>query len=248
MVEEVARGESGDEKKKKTKLGKATKVSLGVLGGLSLLMGYISAAGMEESEREEEARKPVDDFFTALNARDIHLCSGLEVGRIALVGINMHRQSEVRTDADAHIPEHQFPVAGNEHRHPGCNRSPEYRQVVTVTQLNIGDPCRRGNLRLLLGKRLKLVLATPSSIHAAIKNHFGLGAETIQRLRGERGVVEDPQHRALDACPNLRIELSGSPRSMSCCTCWSTSSGFPKGRYRGSPTTVVCQERVPDAA
>jgi len=45
----------------------------------------------------------------------------------------------------------------------------------------------QGNLRLLLGKRLKVVLATPSSIHAAIKNHFGLGAETIQRLRSERG-------------------------------------------------------------
>ena len=74
MVEEVERGKSGEEKKKKTTLGKATKVSLGVLGGLSLLMGYISAAGMEESEREEEARKPVDDFFAALNARDIEGC------------------------------------------------------------------------------------------------------------------------------------------------------------------------------
>ena len=49
----------------------AAKVSLGVLGGLSLLMGYISAAGMKESEREAEARKPIDDFFAALNARDI---------------------------------------------------------------------------------------------------------------------------------------------------------------------------------
>jgi hypothetical protein len=38
---------------------------------LSLVMGYISAAGMRESEREAEARKPIDDFFTALNARDI---------------------------------------------------------------------------------------------------------------------------------------------------------------------------------
>ena len=74
MVEEVQGSETEDDKRKKTKLGKAAKVSLGVLGGLSLLMGYISAAGMEESEREEEARKPVDDFFTALNARDIEGC------------------------------------------------------------------------------------------------------------------------------------------------------------------------------
>ena len=53
------------------KWGKAAKVSLGVLGGLSLLMGYISAAGMKESEREAEARKPIDDFIAALNARNI---------------------------------------------------------------------------------------------------------------------------------------------------------------------------------
>ena len=63
--------ESEEEEKKKGTWGKAAKVSLGVLGGLSLLMGYISAAGMKESEREVEARKPVDDFVAALNARDI---------------------------------------------------------------------------------------------------------------------------------------------------------------------------------
>lgn len=67
MVEEAEE----DEKQKKNKWGKAAKVSLGVLGGLSLLMGYISAAGMKESEIEEEARKPIDDFFSALNARDL---------------------------------------------------------------------------------------------------------------------------------------------------------------------------------
>jgi hypothetical protein len=74
MVEKVGEGEASEGEKKKNKLGKAAKVSLGVLGGLSLLMGYISAAGMEESEREEEARKPIDNFFTALNARDIEGC------------------------------------------------------------------------------------------------------------------------------------------------------------------------------
>jgi general secretion pathway protein E/type IV pilus assembly protein PilB len=45
----------------------------------------------------------------------------------------------------------------------------------------------QGNLRLVLGKRFKAVLATPSAIHAVIKKHFGLGAETIQKLREERG-------------------------------------------------------------
>lgn len=67
MVEEAEE----DEQQKKNKWGKAAKVSLGVLGGLSLLMGYISAAGMKESEIEAEARKSIDDFFSALNARDL---------------------------------------------------------------------------------------------------------------------------------------------------------------------------------
>ena len=48
----------------------------------------------------------------------------------------------------------------------------------------------QGNLRLLLNKRCKIVLATPSAIHAVIKKQFGLGAETIQRLREDRGGEE----------------------------------------------------------
>jgi general secretion pathway protein E/type IV pilus assembly protein PilB len=55
-----------------------------------------------------------------------------------------------------------------------------------------------GNLRLLLGKRFKVVLATPSSIHAVIKKHFGLGAETIQKLREERGGAEINQEIVFD--------------------------------------------------
>jgi hypothetical protein len=56
--------------------------------------------------------------------------------------------------------------------------------------LALSEPLRQmeqGNLRLLLGKRFKIVLATPSAIHAVIKKNFGLGAETIQKLRDERG-------------------------------------------------------------
>ncbi len=42
-----------------------------------------------------------------------------------------------------------------------------------------------GNLRLLLGKRLRAAIATPSGIHAFIKKHYGLGAQTIQQLRSD---------------------------------------------------------------
>src|SRR5262245_15366701 len=56
----------------------------------------------------------------------------------------------------------------------------------------------QGNLRLVLGKRFKVVLATPSSIHAVIKKQFGLGAETIQKLREERGGAEINQEIVFD--------------------------------------------------
>jgi general secretion pathway protein E/type IV pilus assembly protein PilB len=44
------------------------------------------------------------------------------------------------------------------------------------------------NLRLALGQRLRAVLATPSEIRAGIENFYGLGAETIQQLREDRGL------------------------------------------------------------
>ena len=66
--------------------------------------------------------------------------------------------------------------------------------------LAFSEPPRQmehGNLRLLLGKRFKTVLATPSSIHAVIKKNFGLGAETIYLQRDppfrrwpRRGTIE----------------------------------------------------------
>jgi general secretion pathway protein E/type IV pilus assembly protein PilB len=67
--------------------------------------------------------------------------------------------------------------------------------------LAFSEPPRQmeqGNLRLLLGKRFKIVLATPSSIHATIKKNFGLGAETIQKLRDERGGADISQEITFD--------------------------------------------------
>jgi type IV pilus assembly protein PilB len=68
-------------------------------------------------------------------------------------------------------------------------------------KLAFSEPPRQmeqGNLRLLLGKRFKIVLATPSAIHAVIKKHYGLGAETIQKLREERGGTDASQEIVFD--------------------------------------------------
>ena len=40
-------------------------------------------------------------------------------------------------------------------------------------------------LRLVLGKRFRTVLATPSAIHAVVKKHFGLGAEVARLIEEE---------------------------------------------------------------
>jgi len=81
--------------------------------------------------------------------------------------------------------------------------------------LAFSEPPRQmemGSLRLLLNQRFQTVLATPSAIHAVIKKHFGLGAETIQKLRAERGgadtdheVVFDVQGSATDSALEATI-------------------------------------------
>ncbi|MCC6234832.1 MAG: type II/IV secretion system protein [Verrucomicrobiales bacterium] len=60
--------------------------------------------------------------------------------------------------------------------------------------LAFGDPPRQAdlnNLRMLLNRRVKVVLTTPSAIQAVIKSRFGLGAETVERLRGDRTTDDD---------------------------------------------------------
>jgi general secretion pathway protein E/type IV pilus assembly protein PilB len=67
--------------------------------------------------------------------------------------------------------------------------------------LAFSEPPRQmeqGNLRLLLSKRFKIVLATPSSIHAVIKKNYGLGAETIQKLREDHGGADISQEIVFD--------------------------------------------------
>jgi general secretion pathway protein E/type IV pilus assembly protein PilB len=84
-----------------------------------------------------------------------------------------------------------------------------YRMVPTsldgeLLTLAFSEPPRQadlGNLRLLLGKRIQISLSTPSAIHAAIKKHFGLGAETIQRLRNEKGLGDVDDDIVFDVKP-----------------------------------------------
>ncbi len=54
------------------------------------------------------------------------------------------------------------------------------------------------NLKLLLNRKIRPLLTTPTCLRVVVKKHFGLGAETIQRLREDRGLTEAAQDIVFD--------------------------------------------------
>ena len=132
----------------------------------------------------------------------------------AIVDLNFASEEDTYR-ALAHLHDLEFVIPSEVRLHPTLlDLVPvklvfHYRMVPTALQgeqltLVFSEPPRQmdlGNLRLLLGKRLRISLATPSSIHAAIKQHFGLGAETIQRLRAERGLGDLDEELVFDVKP-----------------------------------------------
>ncbi len=71
-------------------------------------------------------------------------------------------------------------------------------ELLTIDFSEQPRPMELGNLRLLLNRRIKVALATPSSIHALLKRQFGLGAETIQKLRESRNPSEGSEDIIFD--------------------------------------------------
>ena len=77
----------------------------------------------------------------------------------------------------------------------------------TIT-LAFSEPPRQvdlTSLRMLLNRRLKVVLTTPTAVDRIIKHRFGLGAETVERLREERGPG--------DASPETVFDVATAPTS-----------------------------------
>ncbi|MCF7668619.1 MAG: Flp pilus assembly complex ATPase component TadA [Verrucomicrobia bacterium] len=69
---------------------------------------------------------------------------------------------------------------------------------VTLAFGNLPNVNDQGNLRLMLGKRIKLAITTPSGIHAFIKKNYGLGADTVQQLREGQGFRNITQEKVFD--------------------------------------------------
>lgn len=71
-------------------------------------------------------------------------------------------------------------------------------ELVSIAFSEPPRPMELGNLRLLLNKRVKVLITTPSGVHAMLKRQFGLGAETIQKLREDRNLVDGSQEIVFD--------------------------------------------------
>ena len=62
--------------------------------------------------------------------------------------------------------------------------------ILTVAFSNPPTMRDRENMRLVLATRVKPVIATPSDINRAIKQYYGLGAETVMQIRQDRGLQD----------------------------------------------------------
>jgi type II secretory ATPase GspE/PulE/Tfp pilus assembly ATPase PilB-like protein len=65
-------------------------------------------------------------------------------------------------------------------------------EQVTVAVAEPPRPAELANLRQLLQRRVRLAIATPSAVQAVIRQRFGLGAETVHRLREDHGGDASP--------------------------------------------------------
>lgn len=150
------------------------------VGELLLQQGKLNAAQLEQVRRRQKRldlpqHKAVVDLNFASEEETWRALA--EVSRLEYVDPS---RVEFTKELLALVPiklifhHHMLPLAGD-------------AESLTLVFSEPPRPMELGNLRLLLNKRFKIVLAPPSAIHAVIKKQFGLGAETIQKLREERG-------------------------------------------------------------
>ena len=71
-------------------------------------------------------------------------------------------------------------------------------EVITVAYGDLPSGLELANLRLLLKREVRFALTTPSQIDAIIKSEFGLGAETVDKLRESKGDLLSDQELVFD--------------------------------------------------
>jgi type IV pilus assembly protein PilB len=150
------------------------------VGDLLVAQGKLSEVQLEQvRRRQRRLNLPQHRAIVDLNcASEEDTWRALaEVNRLEFVdpsALNLKRTTLELVPLKLIFHYHMLPIAGD-------------AESVTLAFSEPPGQMEQGNLRLLLNKRFRIVLATPSAIHAIIKSQFGLGAETVQRLREERG-------------------------------------------------------------
>jgi len=175
------------------------------VGEVLLAQGKLTAAQLEQVRRRQrrlnlpQHRAVVDLNFASEEDtwRSLAEVSGLEY--VDPIALDLKRETLELVPIKFVFHYHLLPVGVED-------------DVVTLAFSEPPRPMEQGNLRLLLNQRFKIVLATPSAVHAVIKKNFGLGAETIQKLREERGgadldreIVFDVQGKESDSALEATI-------------------------------------------
>jgi len=153
------------------------------VGELLLDQGKLTSAQLEQVRRRQKRLDlPQHRAIVDLNfaSEDVTWRALAELNQLQFVDpttLDLRRQTLELVPMRLIFHHHLLPIAGD-------------AESLTLAFSELPRPMEMGNLRLLLNQRFQIVLATPSAIHAVIKKHFGLGAETIQKLRGEGGGAE----------------------------------------------------------
>jgi general secretion pathway protein E/type IV pilus assembly protein PilB len=175
------------------------------VGEVLLAQGKLTAPQLEQVRRRQrrlnipQHRAVVDLNFASEEDtwRALAAVSGLEY--VDPIALDLRRETLELVPIKFLFHYHMLPVGAQD-------------GVVTLAFSEPPRQMEQGNLRLLLNQRFKIVLATPSAVHAVIKKSFGLGAETIQKLREERGgadldreIVFDVQGKERDSALEATI-------------------------------------------
>lgn len=78
---------------------------------------------------------------------------------------------------------------------------------LTLAFAEVPSPIELGNLRLILGKRIQVALATPSRIQSVIKRSFGIGADTVEQIKSESRIPEEDAEIVYDVTQSQDAEL-----------------------------------------
>ncbi len=78
---------------------------------------------------------------------------------------------------------------------------------ISIAFGDLPDPLELGNLRLLLGKRINVVLAPPARIRAQIRECFGLGAETVDQIEEDQLTPEMDVERIYEVASDSKGRL-----------------------------------------